>query len=155
MLKDHTLAPAPALLKSDPLEGLSDREMLDLRARIDSKLKIDLARMNLGEELGLQYRNGMELMVSVQSDNGTPANQKAQVFNSVSKMLSDIIKQQKVVFSAERLKRFEAAFHKVLSRMPATEARVYFDLYGEFLRESPEALEALEAIEPGITGEKK
>ena len=39
------------------------------------------------------------------------------------------------VASAERLKRFEAAFLKVLKLLPPADARVFFDLYGEYLAE--------------------
>jgi hypothetical protein len=154
-LKNHSLQPVKPEAKADPLEGLDERGLLDLRAKIDSKLKVDLNRINLAEELGLQYRSGMAMLVEVQTDKDVPANQKSQVFNSVSKMLSDIIKQQKVVFSAERLKRYEVAFLKVLGQLPPESARIYFDLYGEFLQENPDALAALEVIDPGITGPAK
>lgn len=150
-LKNHSLNPAAPETKADPLEGLSEKELLELRTRIDSKLKVDLSRINLAEELGLQYRSGMAMMLEVQGDKDVPANQKSQVFNSVSKMLQDIIKQQKIVFSAERMKRFEAAFLKVLQQLPPAQTRTYFDLYGEFLQENPDALGVLEQIAPGVT----
>lgn len=148
-LKNHTLSAKAPIVGPDPLEGLDDAALLELRRRIDARLKVDLSRMNLAEELGLQYKAGMELLADVTNDKSTPANQKAQVFNSVSKMLADIIKTQKVVFSAERQKRFEAAFIKVLGRLEPESTRVYFDLYGEFLKENPDALAAIEELAPG------
>lgn len=150
-LKNHSLQPPAPEVKADPLAGLSDDELLKLRARIDATLKVDLARLNLSEELGLQYKAGYAMLMEVQNDKEVPVNQKAQVFNSVSKMLQDIIKQQKVVFNAERLKRYEAAFLKILGKLPPEMAQIYFDLYGEFLKDSPDALAALEAISPGVT----
>lgn len=150
MLKDHSLRNTPAAPTVDLLAGLDDKALLALRRRIDGIIKVDLARMNLAEELGLQYQAGMDLLTAVKDDDETPANQKAQVFNSVSKMLQDIIKSQKIVYSAERLKRFEAALLKVLGKLPADSARIYFDLYGEFLKDNPDALAALEAISPGL-----
>lgn len=149
-LKNRSLkqtVPTPAV---DPLEGLSERELLELRARIDQIVKTDLSRINLAEELGLQYRAGMAMITDTEAQKDVPTNQKAQLFNSVSKMLQDIIKSQKVVYSAERLKRFEAAFMKVLGRLPPESARVYFDLYGDYLRENPAAMAEIQLIDPEL-----
>jgi hypothetical protein len=132
-LKDYSLKGQTD--KVDPLEGLDDSQMLALRMRLDKKLNLDLTKLNLADELGLQYRAGTILLASVQDDNGTPANQRAQVFNSVSGMLEKIVKQQKIVYSAERLKRFESAFIKVLEDLPLESKRKFFDMYGEFLKE--------------------
>jgi hypothetical protein len=140
-IKNHTLGTSPAT-KADILDGLSDEELLSLRHRLDKKLNLDLTKLNLADELGLQYRSGMILLSSVQDDEGTPANQKAQVFNSVGTMLQNIVKQQKVVYDAERLKRFESAFTKVLEDMPVESKRKFFDLYGEYLKEEPKPEEA-------------
>lgn len=136
MIKDRSLA-VPAVVKIDPLEGLDDTELLALRHRLDKKLNLDLTQLNLAEELGMQYRSGMILLASVQEDKETPANQRAQVFNSVSSMLEKIVKQQKIVYDAERLKRFESSFLKVLQDLPDASKRKFFDLYGEYLKDEP------------------
>lgn len=135
-LKKQSLAPN-IQAKADPLEGLDAEELLSLRHRLDKRLNLDLTKLNLAEELGMQYRSGMILLANVQDDEGTPANQKAQVFNSVGTMLQNIVKQQKVVYDAERLKRFESAFLKVLEDLPEERRRKFFDLYGEYLKEDP------------------
>lgn len=141
MIKDRSLAPQ-AVIKVDPLEGLDDAQLIALRHRLDKKLNLDLTQLNLAEELGLQYRSGMALLASVQEDKDTPANQRAQVFNSVGAMLAQIVKQQKVVYNAERLKRFESAFLKVLEELPDASKRKFFDMYGEFLKEETKPDEA-------------
>ena len=134
-LKDYSLkqpeaAPDPVKL----LDGLEDDVLLRLRAMIDKKLDIDPRSMNLADELGYQYRAGKTLLASIQADNASvPANQRAQVFNSVTMMLEKIAKQMKGVYDAERLKRFEAAFMKTLEDMPDKSKRKFFDLYGEYL----------------------
>jgi hypothetical protein len=142
MLKNHSLAPAAPKVVIDPLEGMSDADMIALRQKIDLKLKTDLSRLDLAEELGMQYRAAMVLLDSIQNDKDVPANQRAQVYNSVRSSLGEIIKQQKIVYSAERLKRFEAAFLKVLQQLPSEQTRVFFDLYGEFLAQDSEAAKA-------------
>ncbi|MFA9216814.1 MAG: hypothetical protein ACEQSK_06880 [Sphingomonadaceae bacterium] len=137
-LKDHDLKPKPAP-DSDAamlarMDGLDDNGLLSLRHQIGLRLQTDLSKLDLAHELGAQYRAGMALLESVTNKNdGTPANQRAQVFNSVGAMLEKVIKQQKVVYSAERLKRFEAAFLKVLKSLEPDTARIFFDLYGEYL----------------------
>jgi hypothetical protein len=145
-LKDFNMKGGPAA-KADPLEGLDDSELLTLRHRLDKKLNLDLTQLNLAEELGMQYRSGQILLASVQDDKDTPANQKAQVFNSVGAALEKIVKQQRVVYDAERLKRFESAFLKTLDLYGTDEQkRRFFDLYGEYLRadEKPAAPPAIE-----------
>lgn len=141
-IKNYSMANKPG--KDDPLEGLDDAELLALRHRLDKKLNLDLTQLNLAEELGMQYRSGQILLASVQDDSGTPANQRAQVFNSVSAMLEKIVKQQKIVYNAERLKRFEHAFLKVLEDMPLEAKHKFFDLYGEYLKGDGDASEAAE-----------
>lgn len=138
MLKNHSLAPSNVAAKTDPLEGLNQEQLLALRTCIDLRLNTDLSKLNLTEELGLQYRSGMVLLQSVQADKDVPANQRAQVLNSVRATLSDIIKQLKSVYSAERIKRHEAAILKVLENLPTESKRMYLDLYGEFLAQKVE-----------------
>lgn len=135
-LKDLPMRKGPA--KADILEGMTDEELLALRHRLDKKLNLDLAQLNLAEELGMQYRSGMILLASVQGDSDTPANQRAQVFNSVGAMLEKIVKQQKVVYNAERLKRFEHAFLRVLEDLPLESKHKFFDQYGDYLKNDGE-----------------
>lgn len=143
-LKNHSLqAPKPAE-KVDLLAGLDDKALISLRQRIDMTLKVDLSRLNLAEELGLQYRAGMAMLQDLETDEGTPMNQRAQVYNSVRASLTEIIKQQKIVYTAERMKRYESAFLKVLQQLPPESTRVFFDLYGEFLQEGSEEAKARE-----------
>ena len=131
MLKDHSLSPRLDSVIS--LSGMGDEELLSLRSRIDDRLNIELKHVNLTEELGLQYRAGKLLLDQTQGDESVPANQKAQVFNSVSAMLSSIVKMQETVYSIDRLKRYEAAFLKSVETLPKENKEAFFDLYGEFL----------------------
>lgn len=132
-----------AAAQADILAGLDDEQLLALRHRLDKKLRLDLTKLNLAEELGMQYRSGMTLLASVQDDSDTPANQRAQVFNSVGAMLDKIVKNQKIVYDAERLKRFESAFLKVLDLLGTDEMkRRFFDLYGDYLKKNEKPEEA-------------
>lgn len=137
-MKDRSLTkPSEKLDKGDALSallvGLNEADMLSLRRKIDVTLKVEIKDLKLTEELGLTYRQGQVLLDSVVDDGDVPASQRAQVFTSVNAMLEKIIKQQEIVFNAERLKRYEAAFMKVLEELPAEARTRYFDMYGEFL----------------------
>lgn len=146
-LKKHSLAPAAAqadglALMIAGIAELDDKDLMTLRHELDKALRLDVNKLNLAEELGLQYRAGMTLLASIQDDKDVPANQRAQVFNSVGGMLDKINKQMKIVYSAERLKRYERALLKVLEELPDESKRVFFDLYGDFLKEEPAVEEA-------------
>lgn len=142
-MEDYSLAgasqPDPDAVPKELLrsvEALTEKQMMALRHHLDMLLKIEIGHLNLTEELGLQYRQGKTLLASVQGDNSTPVNQKAQVFNSVQGQLDKIVKLRSQVFSQERLKRFEGAMLKVLE-MQGREAEklVFLDLYGGYLRD--------------------
>lgn len=141
-LKDHGgLGGKPAAKGFDPqahIAGLSEDDLLKLRHAVDKKLQIDPRMLNMADELGLQYRAGMALLASIQDDKDVPANQRAQVFNSVGAMLEKIVKQQKVVYDAERLKRYEAALLKTLKSMPEEQQTLFFNLYGDYLTKPEE-----------------
>lgn len=137
-MKDRSLTkPAPKLDKSDHLNALiadlSEADLLSLRRKIDVSLKVEIKDLKLTEELGLTYRQGQVLLDNVVADNDVPASQRAQVFTSVNAMLEKIIKQQEIVFNAERMKRFEAAFMKVLEDLPVESREKFFDMYGDYL----------------------
>ncbi len=124
------------------LEQLSEQELIDLRHELDSRLMLDLGALNLAEELAIQFRQGKNLLNEVQGDKDVPANQKAQILNSVRAMLSEIIKQQTDVYSMERLKKYEVAFVKCVKLLTLESREAFFDLYGEFLEDIAVAPEA-------------
>lgn len=136
-IKDYSLKPTAAAAKGFNAKALvtdlSEEDLLKLRHEVDKKLQIDPRMLNMADELGLQYRSGMALLASIQDDAEVPANQRAQVFNSVGAMLEKIVKQQKVVYDAERLKRFEAAMLKTLQSLPEEQQKLFFNLYGDYL----------------------
>jgi hypothetical protein len=134
-MKNYDLQKKDVEVELKPLSEMSDEEMLDLRNEIDSRLNIAIADLNLTEELGLQYRQGKVLLSSIQNDKTTPANQKAQVFNSVGAQLGQIVKMQSDVFSMQRLKKFEIAFIKAAETLPQAAKEAFFDLYGEYLKD--------------------
>ncbi len=141
-LKNHSLTQEPKPVIVSPvtlllpeIEKLSEAELVELRHEIDLRLQLDLDQMDLSEELALQYRQAKALQQEVQGDKMTPANQKAQIFNSVRAQLAEIVKQQESVYSMERLKVYEVAFVKATRLLTAEARDAFFDLYGRFLKD--------------------
>lgn len=149
-MQDHRLTAAPGSgaadadgKRPDPLQPLynelytyPDDALMRVRQFIDKTLTIDIGTLDLAEELGMQYRQGKALLAAIQMDDAVPANQKAQVYNTVQAQLDRIIKMREEVYSQERLKRYEGAFLKAMAALPDDNARhIFFDLYGEYLKD--------------------
>lgn len=141
-LKHHTLTQAPVepvISRVEQLmptiETFSESELQELRHQIDQRLHLDLGSLDLAEELGLQFRQAKQLLNEIQNDKFIATNQKSQVFNSVRAITSDIVKQQEVVWSAERLKKIEIATIKALDTLPAEARSAFFSLYGKYLKD--------------------
>lgn len=139
-MEDHSLGKGKQIdASSVPKEvtqlvsTLSEKQLMNLRHHLDMLLQIEINQLNLTEELGLQYRQGKILLDSL--DDKTPANQRAQVFNSVQAQLEKIIKQRAAVFNQERLKHYEGALLKVLDMQGNEKAKeLFLELYGAHLR---------------------
>lgn len=119
------------------LAKLTPKELMQLRGVIDSTLNInlDLGSLNLAEELALQYHQGKILLNDVQGASDVPANQRAQVFSAIRTQLGDIIKQQEVVWSMERQKRYEAAFVKCSGMLPLEARQAFFAAYSDYMKD--------------------
>ncbi len=138
-MKDFNLA-RPEKVSSgilDLLETLSEAELMAARSKIDRLIDINIGNLNIGEELGLQFRKAQILFDSVADDKNTPLNQKAQLFNSLQSMLEKLTKARGIVFSQERLKRYEKAVLKLMEKLENEEAKqAFFDLYKEYLEDT-------------------
>lgn len=63
--------------------------------------------LDLDKELLDQYKNAKEILEDILRDESIAANQKAQVINTISAILQNIIKLQQELHSVERLKLIE------------------------------------------------
>lgn len=77
-----------------------------------------LSELNLDEELLIQYQNAVGTFESIRYDEETPANQKAQILNTISAILTNIVKLQTEMYDAERLKKLESALITILQGFP-------------------------------------
>ena len=116
------------------LDACTLQELLDLRARIERRLPArSLKDINLERELVLQVMALQELQNSVIDDDDTPANQKAQVANSLSAALVNLVKLQGDVHSSERMKRIERILIDTLKDLPVEVVEAFLANYEQAL----------------------
>lgn len=125
--------PAPAQAPAKPkvsLEGLEPHELISLRAEIEARLPVkSLQDTDLVRELVLQVVALQSLQNSVIQDMDTPANQKAQVANSLSSALANLVKVQAEIYTSERFKRIEGLLIETLETLPTEAQRDFLDAY--------------------------
>lgn len=63
--------------------------------------------LDLDKEILDQYKNAKTILDDILNDNSVAANQKAQVINTISSILQNIIKLQQELHNVERLKLIE------------------------------------------------
>ena len=116
------------------LDAYTLQELLDLRARIERRLPArSLKDLDLEGELTLQFLALQELQNKVIDDKDTPANQKAQVANSLSAALVNLVKLQGDVHSSERMKRIESILIDALKDLPVEAVEAFLANYEQAL----------------------
>lgn len=106
------------------LDGMPLDQLLELRLEIDKRIPVrGLKDLDLNRELVLQVLALQQLQADVINDDETPANQRAQVANSLSSALTTLVKLQSDVLNSERFKRVEAVVVDMINSQPSEEAR--------------------------------
>lgn len=88
-----------------------------------------LQELNLESELLEQYAKVKELQDHVMHDPEIPANQKAQVANSVASTIKMLVESQEKYYSQERFKRIEATLVRVMKTWPPEQAEAFLVEY--------------------------
>lgn len=112
------------------LDNMSLSDLLALRNQVEQRLPArDLKDMDLNRELVLQVLALQQLQSTVIKDSEVPANQQAQVANSLSAALTTLVKLQGDVFTTERLKKIEAALIETIGVLPTEAQEAFFAAY--------------------------
>jgi len=129
-LKDYSLHEPPKSKKVGDLDSMSEGELLALRSQIDSRLTgTKLSEVNLTKELLIQLRSAKLLQAKVtEADSDVPANQKAQVQNSIGGIIMNLSKIQMALYDAESMKRLKAATIRVVKTLPKPQQDQFFEL---------------------------
>lgn len=122
-LKNHSLEPKVSRGTSGPLlEGLTPKELLQLRAEIDGLLDLGtLKDIDLAEELTLQLKTVKMLQSEAANDGDTPYGQKAQTAMAVQRLLQDLVKLRTEVHNAEFAKQIESLVIMAFTKCEANE----------------------------------
>lgn len=132
-VKDTPLSKPTHVLQVD-VGAMPLDQLLELRNRIEQQLPAkDLSDMDLKRELVLQVLALQQLQAAVINDEETPANQKAQVANSLSAALTTLVKLQADVLTTERLKKIEAILIEVINEQPPELQEAFLRMYNERL----------------------
>lgn len=109
-------------------------ELIRFRDEITAALPpIELGKLNLEEEMLLQYHALRELQNDVMSDDEVPVNQRAQVANTVAATLKTLGDQQISLYTTERYKAIENLLIRHLSKQPEAFAEKFLAEYKEVL----------------------
>lgn len=95
----------------------------------------DFETIVLTEEASTLYSAAKELLAAVITDDQVPPNQKAQVLNTVQRILSEIAKTRTELYSSERVKTMELVLLRTLKDQSAK-------LQARFLEDYERALAA-------------
>lgn len=111
------------------MDQLEPEQLLEVYEEIRSRLPpLRIAKMNVEEELLLQFHTVRKLQTEVIGMDAVAPNQKAQVANTVGNCLERITKMQEEIYDSERFKRIESLVIRMLRKVPKEVAE-------EFLRD--------------------
>lgn len=93
-----------------------------------------LKSLDLDGELYNAYAKAKNYLAIVQTDEDIPPNQVAQVFNTISAILKEIVKMQTDLYNAERVKKLEAAMIAAIKKAPKESQESFMKDYVAILK---------------------
>ena len=94
-----------------------------------------LKNLDLDAELYNAYAKAKNYLADVQSDESIPPNQLAQLMNTISAILKEIVKMQTELHNAERVKKLEAAMIQAIKLAPLESQQAFLEEYEAILKE--------------------
>lgn len=114
------------------LEELSLHHKYEAPPEVPARAPGTLKGLNLDTELYESYQDAKDFLDGVITDDSIPPNQVAQVMNTVTAILKEIVKMQTEVHNAERVKLLEQAIIVALRKTCTEETQNVF--FAEFER---------------------
>ena len=93
-----------------------------------------LKNLDLDAELYNAYAKAKNYLADVQSDDQVPANQLAQLMNTISAILKEIVKMQTELHNAEKVKKLEAAMIQAIKLAPLESQQAFLEEYETLLK---------------------
>ena len=94
-----------------------------------------LKNLDLDAELYNAYAKAKNYLADAQSDDQVPTNQLAQLMNTISAILKEIVKMQTELHNAERVKKLEAAMIQAIKLAPLESQQAFLVQYEAILKE--------------------
>lgn len=94
-----------------------------------------LKNLDLDAELYNAYAKAKNYLADVQSDDQVPPNQLAQLMNTISAILKEIVKMQTDLYNAERVKKLEAAMIQAIKLAPPESQQAFLEQYEALLKD--------------------
>lgn len=112
------------------LDEMEPEQLIEVYEEVRRRLPpIHIAKMNVEEELLLQFHTVRKLQTEIIGEDGVAPNQKAQVANTVGNCLERIAKMQDEVYDSERFKRIESLLIRMLRKLPKEVAEEFMKDY--------------------------
>lgn len=93
-----------------------------------------LKNLDWDAQLYINYARAANYLEQVREDEGIPPNQVAQLMNTLTAILKEIVRLQTELYSAERVKKLEAAMIEAIKLAPVESQNSFFDAYEEILK---------------------
>lgn len=97
---------------------------------------LSLEKLNLEEEVLLQFHVMRSMQADVLEADDVPANQRAQVANAVGAILKTLADRQIQLYSSERFKDIENLLIRTLDKLPENAAVEFMGMYTKILTKS-------------------
>ena len=93
-----------------------------------------LKNLDLDAELYNAYAKAKNYLADVQSDDQVPPNQLAQLMNTISAILKEIVKMQTELHNAEKVKKLEASMIQAIKLAPLESQQAFLEQYETLLK---------------------
>lgn len=123
---------------------MTQLEDMDLHEKPESKVRIlpadwlpsggSLKDLDLDQQLYNTYASAKNYLDEIKEDESIPPNQIAQVMNTLTSILREIVKMQTDLYEAERIKKLEAAMIQAIRLAPKAAQKAFFEEYEAILR---------------------
>jgi len=92
-----------------------------------------LEELDLSSEIMANYVKAKKLYDDALFDDETPANQKAQVLNTITAILASMVKMRTELLTSERIKKLEFCLIETMKVQPKDVQDAFFALYSRHL----------------------
>jgi hypothetical protein len=99
------------------------------RSALTSQRGSDLGAIAVSDELAVLFHSAKALLDSVLVDPNVPANQRAQVLNSVLSILERITKTRTDLYNSERIREIEQTLLRVMRDQPQELKEAFMSQY--------------------------